>query len=221
MLERIFKIATGLVAACLIASCAVKPTRVVETQKPAAFAEGNTQKLEFAKVLFSIKEGTVIGKFHGGLACIPGPTSTWQGGNSSVSEGRTVEKIVSSLRRHGVLVTNNSDQLFRTPDTQTDLTLGGRVSQLEFATCGEGTFTGRKGSATVSINWQVFSKAQGKVLLEVTSEGSFADDSFKPTNSAALFIDEAIGQATVNLIANPEFRSLLTRPASPNPGTKT
>jgi hypothetical protein len=221
MLERLFRLVVGLAITSLVAGCAVKTTRVVETQKPAVFADGNTRKLEFAKVLFTIKDGTVIGKLHGGLACIPGAPSTWRGGNASVSEGRTVEKILSSLRRHGVQVTNNSDELFRTPDLHTDLTLGGKVSQLEFATCGEGTFTGRKGSATVSITWQVFSKSQAKVLLELTTEGSFSDDSFKPSNSATLFIDEAIGEATINLIAKPEFRTLLTLPASPAQGSRT
>ncbi len=218
MYLRLIKSVLCLLTVALSSGCAVQQTRVVQTEKPQTLAGQNTKPIEFAKVLFAIKDGAVVGKPHGGLACIPGPAATWRGGNSSVSEGRTVEKILSALKSHGVQIANPTDELFRSPDRQADLTLGAKVTNVDFVTCGEGTFTGRKGSATITIVWQVFSKAAGRVVLDVTTEGSFADESFKPINSASLFIDQAIGEATVNLVAKSEFRALLSAGAIAPPG---
>jgi serine protease Do len=207
------KIYLLILLACL-GGCAVQPAKMVDIAPIQRFdGATSTRTLEVSKLLFSIPDGKPYGRPHSGLACIPGIVSVWRGGSASIVEGPFISKITSTLTASGVNLSQANEQLFATPDKQGELVLAGKVVGLDFSTCGEGTFTGRKGSAYVMIEWQVYSRVDSKVILSVTTEGSFATDSFAPSNNWSVFVGNAVEAATKNLVAKSDFRRILTLPA--------
>ncbi len=128
-----------------------------------------------------------------------------------------VAKVSSTLSASGLKLAQARDELFSTPEKQSELVLGGRVTSMDFSTCGEGTFTGRKGTAYVSVEWQLFSRLDNRVIYTTTTEGSYSTDSFKPSNNWVVFVGEALEAATKNLIAKVEFRGTLQTTAKPVP----
>ncbi|MCZ2134824.1 MAG: hypothetical protein LC098_05270 [Burkholderiales bacterium] len=174
--------------------------------------------VEVSKLLVAIPDGKVYGRPHQGLACLGNPPLVWKGGTSTISEGPLLARVVDVLSSAGLKLSQSRDELFATPDKQGDLVLAGKIVDLEWVTCGEYTYSGRKGSAYVAIEWQVFSRAAGAVLLTTRTEGSFATEEFKPSNNNVVFLAGAVESAAKNLLANPDFRKLLTvSPPRSNP----
>jgi serine protease Do len=203
----------------LLSGCAVQPSKSVDVALLKSFdANATTRSIEVSKLLFAIPEGKAYGRPHGGLACIPQPIMVWKGGSSTIAEGPLVAKVSSTLAASGLKLAQARDELFSTPDKQAELVLGGRVVGLDFSTCGEGTFTGRKGSAYVSVEWQVFSRIDNRVIYSATTEGSYKTDSFVPSNNWVVFVGEALEAATKNLIAKDEFRAVLQLPTKTGTG---
>jgi len=213
----ILRLFVAVVCSLALSGCAVKQTKSVDVAGAAPIVTGSqTSSLEVSKLVVALPDGKLYGRPHQGLACLANPPVIWKGGSSTISEGPLVAKVVDALTAVGLQVSRTHEELFITPDRQGELVLAGKIVDLEWVTCGEYTYTGRKGSAYVSVEWQVFSRVAGKVILTTRTEGSFVTEEFKPSNSGSLFVENAVHAAARNLGANEAFRKLVTAPKTAN-----
>ena len=207
------RLLVAVVSSLILSGCAVKQTKSVDVAGAAPIVSGSqTSSLEVSKLVVALPDGKLYGRPHQGLACLANPPVIWKGGSSTISEGPLVARVVDALTALGLRVSRTHDELFITPDKQGELVLAGKIVDLEWVTCGEYTYSGRKGSAFVAVEWQVFSRVAGKVMLSTRTEGSFVTEDFKPSNNGSLFIENAVHAAAKNLAANEAFRKLVTVP---------
>jgi hypothetical protein len=192
----------------VLSGCAVQHTRVIPTSGVEKISTSQTVKsIEVSKIIYALPDGKVYAKPHAGVGCFAQPPITWKGGASSIADGPVIGKINGVLTSAAIRTNKPSEELFA-KEKASDYVLAGKVNDLEVTTCGEGTFTGRKGSATVSIEWQIFSNAESKVIRTISTDGSFQTDSFDAANNGLVFIHKAVEAAAKNLVAHKDFRLL-------------
>lgn len=197
----------------LVTGCAtvdVSKVREIPTQAVVSFGAGTAlHTIEVGKVVFALNAGEPYGRLGMGLLCLPGPVLRWDGGTTTTVEGPIIDRIRTVLKSTGAVVTGDPSQLFQSSDNIGELVLAGRVEAVELATCGENTFA-RKGSAYVSVEWQILSRSKNTVVMRERVEGSFAVKEFSATRDT-LFITNAIEASVKNLVAHPKFREALSR----------
>jgi serine protease Do len=173
--------------------------------------------IEFTKVVIALERGEVFGQLGNGILCIPGPPLKWDGGTPTLSEGPLVGTIRDTFAKAGIKLAGDPKQLFNVgPDSQGELVVAAKIEKVDLRICGVGTYAGQKGSAYVKVEWQVFSRTAGTVVLTTTSEGSFETTEFKP--QATGWIAGAVEESTRRFLSNPDARKLFGTPVS-RPGT--
>jgi hypothetical protein len=188
-----------------------------------SFAAGDvTVTVEVSKLVFAIERGTEYGQVGLGLACLPGPKLKWEGSTSAQSEGPMIQAARDAFTKAGIRLAGNPTQLFNVgADSVGELVVAAKIEKIDIKTCGANTFTGQIGVGYVQVEWQVLSRLTNTVVFTHRNEGSFETTKHQP--GGALWISGAFEESAKHLLANKEFRELLTKPrSSPAPrGTPT
>jgi len=177
--------------------------------------------IEFTKVVIGLERGEVYGQLGSGLLCIPGPPLKWDGGTPTLSEGPLVGTVRDTFGKAGIKLAGDPKQLFNVgPDSLGELVVAAKIEKVDLRVCGVGTYAGQKGVAYVKVEWQVFSRTLGSVILTTTTEGSFETTEFKPQASG--WITGAVEEATRRFLSNADVQKLFATPVSrTTPGEPT
>ncbi len=201
----------------VISGCASAPPAVinpVSRLNPIELKGDESKFISVKKIVNSVPAGIVIGRYQQGTLCVGSTKLTWAG-NQKIN--RAYEEILmQKLKEYGYTVVgkSESDTLFEDKISEkSEILLGGRIIEAKANLCyAVKGFPGRrvsKGEAFLRLEWEVYDKKVGDVVMKIETEGNSEISSFSDTADPDVF-KQAFTIAADNLFANKEFYKLLT-----------
>jgi S1-C subfamily serine protease len=196
------------VAACLVA-CSTSVQKVSVGTVPTAPLDARTKIIQFRKVADVLPKGEPIGKSRFGVLCLPGKPLAWRDGRSNVNDDEFAESFRIEVEKSKFAVVAEAGPLVDSPtNPKAEFVVSGQIAKASIDACSPwsdfGNWRDAKGGAYVKVQWQVYSVAQRKAVLEAVTEGSFqTDDSVE--GGVAELMRNAFAAATQNLLANTSF----------------
>lgn len=212
-----------VICTLLLAACAIPP--VSNAEKRAAIAvpiDTQSNPLQLSKVITRIPVGETIAKMQYGWGCMPGMVLGWPGGRLAVSDQSLSETFKRELERLRYAIASEPDSVFESAITSpSQLQVGATISKVEANLCfpysgsptlSAGNTDSVKGAVFMRVTWELYSPAQAKVILKLTTDGAFQTDPTIVGGLPAIFL-KAFAANINNLAADPEFHRLVTTPS--------
>jgi len=217
---RFIKPALACVATAVLAACAtsavvtqvqdrqIKEIKVGETAKP----------VQFRKMAMRMPRNKVIGAVQAGLLCIGAGELTYRGGRIAIDDDQYNEVFREELEAANYVVVGDPDALFDDPESwKAEYLIGGLIKDIKANICfpmsGFGDFITSRGEAEIDVEWQIYSRLNRKVVLEIQTKGSSQISTKR--NGGDDVILEAFASAARQLLADERFYSLITGKNSP------
>jgi len=205
-----------IIAGSIFSGC-LMPVEItkVQDQEIILIKEGIKPKpIQFRKIVIKLKRGENIGTVQAGLLCVAQRKLTYRGGRNTVGGEELTEVFQEELKANSYEVVGDPDALFEDPSTwKAEYLVAGLIKSMKANICypmaGFGDFTQSKGEASLSVQWQVYSRLSRKVEYKVTTEGYGEVTDSQPDGEIDIFLN-AFSQATRNLLAEPGFHDLIT-----------
>ena len=200
--------------------CAVPPTKSAEIKAPIAVPTGvATKSIALNQVFTRIPLGTKVVNIQYGWGCMQGNPIEWRGGRINLTDDEFNDAFRSELVNFKYRVVGDPQALFEDPAKQkADVLVAGAIEELASNVCfpfsgspnADFGLTSRlKGSTYMKVRWQVFSKVEGKVIYETSTDSSFGTDEIS-AGSLQKFWKSAFSGAVRNLLADPQFLNAVT-----------
>ncbi|WP_243311584.1 S1C family serine protease [Fundidesulfovibrio agrisoli] len=203
------------VIACCLSACVSSQTASVKDHPVIEVPDGReTKTIGLGRVVVKLPRGQVYGDLKSGALCLPNTQLVWGAGSRSPKVEEFTSIFYEELRRNNYNVKGDPTDLFNREAPATEITVGGLITDLYVEACfpwfGWGNVRKGTSKATVSVEWQVYSNYQKKVLMKSTASGE-AEFKFENGNfNEALFL--AFSSAVQGLLADPKFNKLLLEP---------
>jgi hypothetical protein len=219
-MKRLFSVLlTIIVAAFALGSCAVAPVQIAETRTPQAIPTGADAKpIQFRKMIAKIPLGEQIGQYQYGWGCFPGAMLNWRGGRLNITDEELTDTFKKELEGNNYRVVGDPYALFGDPASQTaEILVGGLVEKIDLKVCfpfsgspniNIGNTSTLKGGVFMRVAWQLYSRIEGKVVYEVTTEGTYKTDE-TISGGLSLLLRNAFTANVRNLLADPGFHKLV------------
>lgn len=173
-----------------------------------------TRPVSLSRVVFDLAPGQVWGERRGGLICIPRGSLKWRDGRTEVDDNIFPDTFRREVRAAGF--ESGSDNLFETAESAGEFTVGARVKTVTAQLCAaESDYVSRreKGSMSLSVEWQIYSRLQRKVVATVSTSGAFSVDSFQRDPVINTLLVGAFRQNVRSLTDSEEFRKVFVMDA--------
>ena len=205
------------VALCLtVAACVTTGTPVLIASAPVATpraipAGAEAKPIQFRRIVVRLNRGTRIGTISGGYLCIPHGDLTWKsGGRVIINDDEFTDVFREELGKANYPVVGDPKALFEdASEWRAELLVAGLVTELQLNVCmppGDSA----KGEAGITVEWQIFSRLDRKVVHKVTTKGTGRLSDFTP-NGASVVLHNAFAQATRSLLADEGFFKLVSQ----------
>jgi S1-C subfamily serine protease len=217
MITRFFVLPIVLVAS-LLAGCMGTPAvikEVADIPVENLRATKNSKPIQFKKIVVKLKRGEHIGAMQADLLCLPVGDLLWKGGRISIDSDEFTEAFKEELEKYEFKTVGDTNALFEDPSTwKSEILVAGLVTELKANICypmtGFRNWSSSKGEAYLKVNWQIYSKLDRSVVHSATTEGA-AKIEESVAGADSLVILNAFAQATRNLLADNEFRKIVSR----------
>jgi S1-C subfamily serine protease len=204
-------------ALCLtVAACVTTGTSVPIASAPVATprvipAGAEAKPIQFRRVVVRLNRGTRIGSISGGYLCIPHGDLTWKsGGRVLINDDEFTDVFREELSKANYPVVGDPKALFEdASEWRAELLVAGLVTELQLNVCMP-PGNSAKGEAGLTVEWQVFSRLDRKVVHKVTTKGTARLSDFT-TNGANVVLHNAFAQATRALLADEGFFQLVSQ----------
>ncbi|MDR2000718.1 MAG: hypothetical protein LBP94_04200 [Zoogloeaceae bacterium] len=211
----------SILASSILSGCTVPPVQKVEAQAPLEISVGTqTKPIEFRKILTKIPLGEQVVKMHYGWGCFPGANIGWRGGRLNITDEELTETFRSELQSRNYQVVGDPYALFDDPSVwQAEILVAGVVTKVDTQVCfpfsgspsaGIGNTSALKGGAFMRVTWQIYGRAAGKVVHEVTTEGSYQSEEVI-SGGFPIFFRNAFAANVRNLLADRGFHDLVVK----------
>lgn len=198
-----------LIAAVFSAGCSTSVQKVPVGQTMAAPVDARVKIIQFRKVADVLPKGEPIGKSRFGVLCLPGKPLAWRDGRSTVNDEEFAESFRAEVETAKFAVVAEAGAMMDSPaNPRAEFVVSGQIAKVSIDACSPwsdfGNWRDAKGGAYVKVQWQVYSVAQRKAVLEAVTEGAFqADESLE--GGVAELLRNAFAAATQNLLADTAF----------------
>jgi len=210
-----------ILASSLLIGCTVSPVQKAEAQTPIKISVGTqAMPIGFRQVLTKIPLGEQIGKIHYGWGCFPGENIEWRGGRLNITDEELTETFRSELESKNYQIVGDPYALFGDPSVwQAEILVAGLITKVDAQVCfplsgtptaSIGNTSRLKGGAFIRVIWQIYSRALGKVVYEITTEGSYQSEKVIP-GGFPIFLRNAFAANVRNLLANRDFYNLVVK----------
>jgi S1-C subfamily serine protease len=200
-----------------ISSCATPAVQYAEVGKVLEIERDvDSIPLALSKVIIKLRRLELLGRVQGGWLCVDNGPLEWQGGRLNVTTEEITETFRDEMVKAGYPIVGDPNALFEDPEmSKAELLVGGSIKSLEANFCypniGLGDASTAKGGAYMEIDWQIYNTLDRKVVFQTTTKGSF-DSQDARRDGTFLIFSTAFANATQNLMAEPGFYKLVTRP---------
>lgn len=198
-----------LVAVIFATGCSTGVQKVPVGQTMAAPADARVKVIQFRKVADVLPKGEPIGKSRFGVLCLPGKPLAWRDGRSNVNDDEFAESFRAEVEKAKFAVVAEAGTLMdSSANPKAEFVVSGQIAKVSIDACSPwsdfGNWRDARGGAYVKVQWQVYSVAQRKAVLEAVTEGAFqADESLE--GGVAELVRNAFAAATQNLLADTAF----------------
>ncbi|HEX5378451.1 MAG TPA: S1C family serine protease [Phenylobacterium sp.] len=207
----------SMIAACAAVALA-NVANAEEIQSPPGRSlplGARTLPVNLSRVLIDIPVGQRIGIQQGGLFCIPMEVLKWRSGRFDVADAAFPDVFRRAMRAAGFQ--SGTDNLFDpSADNAGEFAVGARVKSIDAKICSsqyDDTRLWQKGSATLAVEWQVYSRLQQRVVATISTTGFFELRRAEPDNVVPILLGAFERNATA-LTEDAEFKKLFVRPAN-------
>jgi len=149
-------------------------------------------------------------------------TLAWSAKSAEVFDDLDLERTFrTAMTQAGLAVSGDTDNLFETDQKSADLQIGALITNVDAVFCAKTPFislsTARvsiAGTASMEIEWQVYSSLQGRILARIPTRGRVEDK--KGAEGGQIFLlQRAFAENVRALAETASFRAVLR---SPSPG---
>ena len=217
---RHFRHSLPLLYICALAGCVVTPVQKAEVKAPIDLKSGQpATTLGFTKIVTKIPLGDQIGTIQHGWWCLPGANINWRGGHLNITDEELTDTFRRELEGRNYPIVGDPYALFGDPSqASAEIFVAGLVTKLDIKVCFP--FTGSptldfgntstvKGGAFMRVIWQVYSRKEGKVVRDISTEGSFQTEE-TIAGGFPIILRNAFAANVRNLLADPGFHALVT-----------
>lgn len=189
--------------------------------KSTIFAEGTTKSVKLAKIIVDIKRGEKIGRAkYWTTFCLVPEDISWRTGRVEPDVERFDVVFREKFETPGFVAAGNSRKLFDDPeDRPAEYLIGGSITNIDMNVCypdvdsGKLDFEKSRGTATINVEWQIYSQIDRRVVSTLQTIGSATRSKGKNGGAFGLVFD-AFGDATEKLASNEGLAKLFSEPAS-------
>jgi serine protease Do len=191
-----------------------KPKEVIQEAPVRVIAVGDTAKpVQLRKVAMRLPRNKKIGSVQIGILCFPTEELTYRGGQIAIDDEQYTDVFRDELESANYTVVGDPDALFDDPGSwKAEYLIGGLIKDMKVNVCypnaGMGDTVKSKGDGEMDVEWQVYSRLDRKVVLEVKTKGTAK----VPTkqNGDEQVVLEAFASASRQLLADESFYNLIT-----------
>jgi hypothetical protein len=200
--------------------CTVAPIQQAEVKAPLEIAAGQSAKLlAFRKIVAKIPLGEQIGTIQHGWGCFPGSSINWRGGQLNITDEELTDTFRKELESRNYPIVGDPYALFGEPsERKSEILVAGLVTKVDLKVCFPysgsptldiGNTSTLKGGAFMRVSWQIYSRAAGKIVQELTTEGSYKTEE-TISGGFPIVLRNAFAANVRNLLADPGFHGLVT-----------
>lgn len=177
---------------------------------------GGVRPLVFSRLAVHIPQGRAYAKVEQGAFCTAAPDKTWSG---STATGRPPAPFASIFSREAAIagvamIAEDNSNLFEAASTAAgEYEIGAAITDLQEEFCVQGSAA--KGAVRIGVEWQVYSRLQGKVVARFNTTGG-AERKSTAAYAAVEVVDEAFDQNVIALLSNRDFIAAVSRAPSVN-----
>jgi hypothetical protein len=172
-----------------------------------------TKSIQLSKVVMNTEAG-IKGKIKGGTLCVF--PSKWKiDGETRTQDYERYEKLFADkMKAVGYTTFTTSQDMFATAEdaNRGDFMIGATIRPDTINLCD--SVAGRKGNATLAIDWQLYDRAARKVVLAETTTGYGVVEKFA-NNGLERMLDAAFTASLDALLQKGVLRQYLGEPGTP------
>ncbi len=208
-----------LLLCCLPLVACMKKVRVDPVPEPALrplAMDAKAQPITIYRLTLKMRRGEVFGTVAYDGLCIPREATTALGERAELTRDELAEVFLEEADGSGFKVVGDTRALFDDPErSRANLWVGGNITEIRKNICFPmhdwGNPVPSKGEANMMVDWEVFSPVDRQVVLRRTTTGYGKLDSATEGGGAEV-LRMAFAHATRGLLADEEFRKLVTMP---------
>jgi S1-C subfamily serine protease len=215
-------LAAPKLSAQTIGGAETKPPDQAAAKAPAqATGEAETKpsdqarSIPFTRLVTRFDAPTQWGSLSGGIFCLPTGNLTFKAGELNVKTTGFIDAYNAEVKKAGYKVPGESDNLFENQSNTSEYAVAGTIKSADAHFCrpyiGYGNVSTTKGHATLSIEWQIYSYIEKRVIAKINTTGSFEQKSTQPGGIESI-LNQAFAQNVDQLVASPEFRKAANGP---------
>ena len=174
----------------------------------AAAAEAEKPVLSVARITSTIQEGQKWGELGGGILSLPEAPLEWNTGPGKLNIRAFEAPARLVLKQLGFAISGDPSDPF--DDKTADLAIGGTITAIHGDFCGRRTAfdQGISGSASIEIDWQLYSTIERKTLARVHTSGDAKSGGSQKSFSGVLIT--AMDDCLRKCAASDEFKGLIS-----------
>lgn len=210
-----------------LAGCVVAQVQVADTKATRVIPSGTDAKpIQFQKIVTKLPLGESFGRLHYGWGCFPGRPLSWRGGRLNITDEELTDTFRRELESNNYSVVGDPYALFGDPSvSKAEILVAGLIDKLDVKVCFPfsgspsidiGNTSTLKGGVFMRIAWQIYSRADARVVYEMTTEGSYTTEE-TISGGLPIFLRNAFAANVRNLLADPGFHSLVRKSPRPEP----
>lgn len=216
-----------LVSGVFLAGCSLfaDDEPIAEAEIIDAEPAARVEPVQLATVDIQVKRGEDIGSLEGGTLCLPNEDLIYGKDRATVYPDELGEIFHQELEAARYTVISDPVATVEKPgDWKAERMIVPKVFRMQANVCYPDSGIGQwmsKGAAAVAVEWQIHSRAGGKPLYTLKTEGYAQVETSQPEGDRKVF-QKAFGQAVRNMLNDRLFTRLITGAAdAPTADTPT
>lgn len=210
----------ALILASLVSVACVSDKSIIKEHAVISVADGEkTKTIGMGKVVVKMPRGQVVGQLKAGFACFLIGKTVWRGGSRSNGDSEFPSIFYEELKRNNYNVVGDPTDLFgKAP--RAEITVAGLITNIALDVCHPNATayytdeTTGNAKASITVEWQVYSNLDKKLILRTTSTGE-AERSFTDGDKEeAVYL--AFSSAVQGLLADKRFHDAVAVQAKPS-----
>jgi serine protease Do len=172
-----------------------------------------TRPVQLTRLVAKLKRGEKVGHFKVGVVCWMGEDISWKsGGRKELSTEEFDDVFREELGKLGYKVAGDPANLFADAnDNSAEYLVGGTIDKLNVDLCypmaGFGNFDKSKGTASIEVEWQIYSRLQRQVVARIPTSGQFTERK-SATGGMYIVLMNAFADSVQKLADSKQFRDI-------------
>jgi len=216
-MKSLYAVALPLVSLLFLAGCSVKEVPVAQPQVIEVPDGKDTKPVSLGKIVFQIPAGKQVVRVKGGLACVQAERdATLPAGDNGRKLGHQVNVVFyEELKKANYNVIGDPGALFdEDQNGMAEFAVSGAIKDMWVELCYPfmrwGNLSDGSGGAIITVEWQVYSRLDKKVLYKTSKTGSANNKFESDSNLGFSVLHQALANSVQGLLADKSFHNIVS-----------